>query len=99
MLTPLLSVDLRGKQGPQLKADVVVGGQRLEAGDRLEPSEELLDTAAFAQWTRFPLRVVFWRSRNETMCRRRCPLLARDLGMTLRSAVAFDYSTRSTSVS
>ena len=90
LLAPLLTVDLRGKQGPLLKADVVVGGQRLEAGDRLEPSGELLDTAAFAQWTRFPLRVVFWRSRNETMCRRRCPLLARDLGLTLRSAVAFD---------
>ena len=63
---------LDGNHGRALLVDVPFCD--LLANDRLEPSRELMDVAAFDQINEFPTRAVFWRTSAETVSRHRCPL-------------------------
>ena len=60
-ISDLLDVDPKGK-GRVLKADVL--GTVLKAGDRLEPSRELLRPCEFHEWAT-PFKACFWRRHSD----------------------------------
>ena len=78
----------RGSGGTALRCDVPELG--LLRGDRLEPTEWLPDTADFKHVGVFPFTAVFWRTAREDLCKRRCPLWSRTLGLTLAKTIALD---------
>ena len=76
----------QGHRGRELQCDVPSFG--LQAGDRLEPSESLVDIGEF-ETKRLPFQCVFWRTHRDAsgsctdMTTHRCPLIdAEDLGTT-----------------
>lgn len=73
-LLGLLVYDRRpnGRRGRVLSEDFQSLG--LKAGDRLEPTHQLPDVAAFDQVAEFPATFTFWRVGNESLTRHRNPL-------------------------
>jgi hypothetical protein len=59
---------------------------RLKQGDRIEPSAELRDVAAFDQ-LELPATVLFWRPACETLTHHRNPLLCSELGIGYDSLI------------
>ena len=51
-------------------------------GDRLEPNDGLPDIGLFDEIQAFPVRVVFWRRRAETLTQHRNPLFSELTGIT-----------------
>ena len=79
-----------GSKGLSLTADVFWDGElQLQRGDRLEPSTELPDVAAFPKIAVFPLTITFWRQSHETMTRHRNPLFA-IVGVSLVRSLTVD---------
>ena len=66
----------RHVDGRALRVAVEVGGVQLEAGDRLEPTETMVDVHAFDKCRHFPLRVRFWRTTASVAVVHRNPLLS-----------------------
>ena len=65
----------------------------LLAGDRLEPSANLVDVADLERMCKKPgetVELTFWRCGEETMCSHRCPLWDASLGITAPDVVVFD---------
>ena len=68
-----------GSHGRALAADVA--GTPLEAGDRLEPSDELPYTADLDRVNKFPINLVFWRVSPIDKILHRNPLFSEALGV------------------
>ena len=63
----------------------------LMKGDRLEPSRSLPDIGAgFDNLNTFPVIVLFWRTRNETIAKHRNPLFDDGLGINPYRTLAID---------
>ena len=86
--------DLRpkGNRGRRLDKDLPELG--LRKGDRLEPSPELSDTAAFDKLRPLHgerLLVTFWRTSEETSVKHACPLFAPETGLSPARSIAVDW--------
>ena len=83
-------------RGRTLKADLLLPGQpQLLAGDRLEPSNALMDVA-FLESLPAGARIVFWRETRDpnkavvdSVCHR-CPLLTPSLHTSLGGSIVID---------
>ena len=62
----------------------------LKAGDRLEPTETLIDVQGFDDLVDFPVQVLFWRCSEQTACLRRCPFWDADIGITPSIVICID---------
>ena len=84
LIKSLLRYDKRkdGSRGRCLVADV--SSLSLRKGDRLQPSENLLDVGQFEQ-LQAPCHAIFWRRSAETRARQRNPLFHEGVGITLAS--------------
>jgi hypothetical protein len=80
-LKPALFYDLKrsGNKGRCLDRDFIAFG--LKKGDRLEVTTSLRDVAQFESLVP-PCVVTFWRCSNETLTRRRNPVMSKELGIT-----------------
>ena len=67
----------------------LASGATLQADDRLEPSEHLLDYALVREATP-PFAVTFWRRSEETLARRRSPLFWSGAGATPKRSITTD---------
>jgi hypothetical protein len=89
-IVSLLVYDKRKKTGAShgraLVSDVPTLG--LLSGDRLEPSQTLLDIGALEQ-AEVPITVTFWRTSNETKTKHRNPLFHESTGVVV-DALAID---------
>ena len=80
-----------GAHGLALTRDIIELGLRRD--DRLEPSEHLLDISLLRE---VPLegddtiKVVFWRSSNESLARHRNPILDAEIGLSPKRALSID---------
>ena len=59
-------------------------------GDRLEPSQEVIDTHAF-ELLPLPVTLVFWRVKSQQMTYHRNPIFDEDLGVSLDDTAALDW--------
>ena len=85
ILCPLLESDQKrdGCRGFGLSHDPCLAALGLAAGDRLEPSNYLLDVTSFWDIVQFPHPVLFWTRGEEGLTRHRNPLLSsRVLGIS-----------------
>lgn len=82
-------------RGRIMSAPLVVGGQALMSGDRLDPSEQLTDVMLLDEQP-LPIVATFWRARSDFAGRitdpvmHRNPLFADDLGTSPQAIVAVD---------
>lgn len=60
-----------------------------EEGDRLDPTERLVDVAEFDSWTAWGEKVCFWRTTKQTLCTHRNPLFNDEIGIT-QDTIAID---------
>lgn len=89
-IVALLQYDKR-RTGPRGRAlAAALPGLGLRQHDRLEPTAELPDVAAFDELVDFPIVVVFWRRSEETLCQHRCPLWDDNLGLSPSKSIALD---------
>ena len=79
-----------------IASDLVIVGVRLKAGDRIEPSPEVMDTSNIIK-TKLPCTFKFWRKRFGDYSHlpldsvnHRCPLLCRELGTSPAQSIALD---------
>ena len=86
-LRNLLRHDRRREGSRGLSLTAPVESLLLRKGDRLEPTEDMLDVAQFNH-ERQPAR--FWRRSQESVVLRRNPLLCKALGLDLPTVVAVD---------
>ena len=63
----------------------------LQRHDRIEAWSGMEDIADFERLSVFPVRVLFWRSKEETLCRRRCPLFSPEIGIVPDKICALDW--------
>ena len=90
-LIALLHFDKRpqGSRGRTLLRDF--GELSLKAGDRLEPGLGLVDIGMqFDMQAEFPFLVTFWRTSEQSLCLRRCPLFDPRIGVTPCRSIALD---------
>ena len=89
-IKPLLAYDKRdrGAKGRMLKADIP--DLFLEQNDRLEPCPALPNVGAFEYLASLPVRIIFWRCKNETIVTHRNPLLDPGLGLTADRSLTVD---------
>ena len=87
-LMDALSMDARkeGARGLALKWDLP--SLSLKKGDRIEPSQSLLDWATLYQ--KRPEKIVLWRRSQETSTRHRNAMMSKSLGTTLDFCFAAD---------
>ena len=93
MISERLRPDKRdgGARGLALAATPppLASGATLQADDRLEPSEHLLDYALFREAAP-PFTVTVWRRSEETLARRRNPLFWSGAGVTPKRTITTD---------
>ena len=71
------------KKGLTLRADVTSTTHKLKAGDRLEPSADMVDIYKILVLTviYLPLVLKFWRETDPRIVLHRSPVICRELGM------------------
>ena len=77
-----------GRRGRVLGKNFFLSGVALRPGDRIEPSEHLED------WDQLlsvrPKSLLFWRRKEETHTKHRCPFISEELGTSLLDVCAID---------